>query len=225
MQKIGVIGGGSWATAIVKILQENCDIIYWWLRDKEQKKAIEKTGRNPKYLSSCKLEINKLYISTNLKEIINNSNIIIIATPSIYINDIFSDITLKDLENNINVANLLYAIVDFDTELARKAIDFFDNKITPKNYEIYNDLAKVSKDFLEDSELSLKYYEKYFINLKSLSNKYPLYLTLKNDFSDSNLFKNVKKDVEICLSFKDNSDYIISEKKIMMGIQQILYGN
>jgi hypothetical protein len=121
---------------------------------------------------------------------------------------------LKDLENNSNeVGNLLSAIVDFDTELARKAIDFFDNKITSKNYEIYNDLAEISKDFLEDNELSVKYYEKYYLNLKSLSDKYSLYLTLKDDLSDVNLFKNVKKDVEICLSFKDNSDYIISEKQ------------
>ena len=116
MQKIAVIGGGSWATAIVKILQENCDSIYWWLRDEDQKIEISKTGRNPKYLSSCQLDKSKLLISNKTNEIILNSDVIIIATPSIYINEIFSKISSKDLENKI-IVNAVKGIIPQTNQL------------------------------------------------------------------------------------------------------------
>ncbi len=56
-KKIAVIGGGSWATAIIKMLIENVkpeSKINWYIRDKEVINLIKKTQRNPKYLSSVK---------------------------------------------------------------------------------------------------------------------------------------------------------------------------
>ena len=124
MQKIAVIGGGSWATALIKILQENCNSIYWWIRDEDQIKEIDKTGRNPKYLSSCQLDTTKLIISSKINEIILNSDVIIIATPSIYINEIFLNITSEDLENKM-IVNAVKGIIPQTNQLP---ITYFKEK-------------------------------------------------------------------------------------------------
>ena len=52
-EKIAVIGGGSWATAIVKILTNTCSHVCWWVREPEIKEGVERSGRNPLFLSSA----------------------------------------------------------------------------------------------------------------------------------------------------------------------------
>ena len=49
---VSVIGGGSWATAIVKILTENNDYVGWWMRNQESVDYIKRYHHNPNYLSS-----------------------------------------------------------------------------------------------------------------------------------------------------------------------------
>ena len=84
-RNIGVLGAGSWGTALVKMLSENCDKIFWFSRDDIQIKEIIKTKKNPKYLKDLEIETNKISISSNLNLIIDNSDILIIAIPSPYI--------------------------------------------------------------------------------------------------------------------------------------------
>ena len=99
MKIIGIIGGGSWATALIKILQENESELFWWMRDGGQMNYILKHGKNPKYLSSCELLKEKLHITTNLDELIINVDILIIATPSAFVHDIFKKTTSDQLNN------------------------------------------------------------------------------------------------------------------------------
>jgi hypothetical protein len=121
---------------------------------------------------------------------------------------------LEDFDENRDyIFNLICAIQDFDSELAKRAVHFFGDKITPNLYDSYKELASLSLDFLEDKELSLNYFEKYYINSQYIFEKYDLYLTLKDDLSDTKLFGNVKKDIQICFEIKENSDYIISTER------------
>ena len=64
--KVAVFGGGSWATAIVKMLSENLDNIGWYMRSNYAVEHIKRNKHNPNYLSSAELKPEKLFLSNNL---------------------------------------------------------------------------------------------------------------------------------------------------------------
>jgi glycerol-3-phosphate dehydrogenase (NAD(P)+) len=92
---IAVIGGGSWATAIVKMLSNNCEKVLWWMRDEEQVEHIKKFGHNPKYLTSAEFNNDVVFPSIDLIEVITSSDMLIIATPSAFIHHTFNGIDLS----------------------------------------------------------------------------------------------------------------------------------
>ncbi|HNW68115.1 MAG TPA: NAD(P)H-dependent glycerol-3-phosphate dehydrogenase [Bacteroidales bacterium] len=83
--RVAVIGGGSWATAIVKILSVNLEHIHWWVREDDIVEGINKYGHNPHYLSSTFINPKDVKVSTNLKEIVNKADYVIIVTPSAFL--------------------------------------------------------------------------------------------------------------------------------------------
>ena len=85
--KFGVIGSGSWATALIKILSENNNDINWYIRNTENIEFIKKNSHNPNYLSSVELNLKKLKISSEINEVVDASNVVIIAVPSEYVNN------------------------------------------------------------------------------------------------------------------------------------------
>lgn len=92
-KKIAVIGGGSWASALVKILCNNLDTVNWWMRNEEAVAYLKKYKRNPKYLQSVEFDMDKVNVSTDLEAIIASSDTIIIATPSAFLVDLFENIS------------------------------------------------------------------------------------------------------------------------------------
>jgi len=94
-KNIGVVGGGSWATAIVKMLCENVNSINWWMRNKDSISHIETYGHNPDYISDAELKKEKLNISCDINSVIENSDLIVLAVPSAF---------LKSTLNNLNVS-------------------------------------------------------------------------------------------------------------------------
>lgn len=97
MAQIAVIGGGSWATAIVKILCNNVETVNWWVRSKETVAFIKKYHRNPNYLSSVEFEIKKIAINESIKEVISRSDILIMAVPSAFLKEALAGISKEDL--------------------------------------------------------------------------------------------------------------------------------
>ncbi|MEX1000783.1 MAG: NAD(P)H-dependent glycerol-3-phosphate dehydrogenase [Crocinitomicaceae bacterium] len=95
-KKIAVIGGGSWATALVKILTEQTPVVNWWMRNEASAAHLLKYRHNPKYLQSVQFDLERINVSTDLKEIIEPADILIIATPSAYLYNLFNDFP-KDL--------------------------------------------------------------------------------------------------------------------------------
>lgn len=88
---IGVIGSGSWGTAIVKILLENSEThINWWVRSEETCNSLEHNGRNPRHLSEVRLDPTRIHTSTSLESIILNSSLLLLAIPSAYLHTTLS---------------------------------------------------------------------------------------------------------------------------------------
>ena len=98
-QNVAVIGGGSWATAIVKILSSNLPLVYWWVREPEIEEGIKNNGRNPLYLSSALLDNKKICISTNLQDIVSKADTLVLVTPSAYLYSTLSVLTPEQLQN------------------------------------------------------------------------------------------------------------------------------
>lgn len=94
--KFGIIGSGSWGTALAKILTDNKNKITWWIRDGNVIKNIQLRSHNPQYLSSVHFNAELLNLTTDVSEVIKNSDCIIIAVPSAYVADV-----LNNLEENI----------------------------------------------------------------------------------------------------------------------------
>jgi glycerol-3-phosphate dehydrogenase (NAD(P)+) len=88
-KKIAVIGGGSWATALVKMLCNNLQSVNWWMRSEESVTHILKYRHNPKYLQSVEFDLNKINVSTDIQEIIEPADVVIIATPSAFLVKLF----------------------------------------------------------------------------------------------------------------------------------------
>ena len=83
--KIAVIGGGSWATAIVKMLSENLEVVGWYMRSVYIVEHIKINKHNPNYLSSAELHPEKLFFSHDINEIIDNADYLIFAVPSAFL--------------------------------------------------------------------------------------------------------------------------------------------
>lgn len=97
--RVAVIGGGSWATAIIKMLCNNALQVHWWLRNEATVESIKKFKHNPTYLSSVELDTTKLLLSTNLQEVIASADVIIMAIPSAFLKDALVGLTAKNFEN------------------------------------------------------------------------------------------------------------------------------
>jgi glycerol-3-phosphate dehydrogenase (NAD(P)+) len=97
--KITVIGGGSWATAIVKILSQGNVHIKWWMRSVSDVEHFKKHHHNPKYLSSVEIHPSKVKPYTNLKEALRGTEWVILAVPAAFVGNAVKSISAENLTN------------------------------------------------------------------------------------------------------------------------------
>lgn len=97
-KKYAVIGGGSWATALVKMLCENCSKVGWYMRNEAAIEHLLTEYHNPNYLSSVEFDIKKLNISSNINAVISAADVVIFAIPSAFVSKEVESltVTLKD---------------------------------------------------------------------------------------------------------------------------------
>jgi glycerol-3-phosphate dehydrogenase (NAD(P)+) len=93
-----VVGNGSWATALVKILTDGGNAINWWMRNTTQKDYIIARRHNPHYLSSAYFNSSLLTISDELEDAIERSDVIVLAVPSAYIEDVLKGVDPEILQ-------------------------------------------------------------------------------------------------------------------------------
>ena len=97
--KITVIGGGSWATANIKILIDNTTEkeIFWWMRNERAVEHIHKFRHNPNYLSSVEINLPERNVSTDIKHLISQGDFILLNVPAAFLKEAFAGITPADL--------------------------------------------------------------------------------------------------------------------------------
>ncbi len=80
-----VFGGGSWATAIVKMLCENLDEVGWYMRNQTALDYIKKDKHNPNYLTSVEFDTSKLKLSNDINELADYADYLIFVIPSAFL--------------------------------------------------------------------------------------------------------------------------------------------
>jgi glycerol-3-phosphate dehydrogenase (NAD(P)+) len=85
--KFGIIGSGSWATALAKILVDNRNPINWWIRNNNSIHHFKQRRHNPHYLSSAYFDTSLLTLDSNIENVISNSDVLVIAVPSAFVED------------------------------------------------------------------------------------------------------------------------------------------
>ncbi|WP_348799279.1 NAD(P)H-dependent glycerol-3-phosphate dehydrogenase [Flavobacterium adhaerens] len=98
--KFAVIGGGSWATAIAKMLCVNLPEISWYMRNDTAIEHIKNHRHNPNYLSSVEFDITKLKLTNDINEAVAYADYIIFAIPSAFLNSELEKLTVS-LKNKI----------------------------------------------------------------------------------------------------------------------------
>jgi glycerol-3-phosphate dehydrogenase (NAD(P)+) len=102
---ITVIGSGSWATAIVKLLSANTKKTGWYIHEKEIITHIKKYGNNPRYLGDVDLDADRLVMTNDINRAVTLSDIIIFVIPSAYLK-----LQLKNLQTDISSKTICSAI-------------------------------------------------------------------------------------------------------------------
>ncbi|NVK52007.1 MAG: NAD(P)H-dependent glycerol-3-phosphate dehydrogenase [Flavobacteriaceae bacterium] len=98
--KIAVFGGGSWATAIVKMLCENMETVGWYMRNKPAIDYIKKHHYNPNYLRSAEINPKQLDLYDDINSAVAQYDFLIFAIPSAFLQSELNKITIS-LENKI----------------------------------------------------------------------------------------------------------------------------
>ena len=122
--RVAVIGSGSWATAIIKIISVNLEHIHWWVRNEEVAEAIVKYGHNPKYLSSVFINPEDVKVSSDLKRIVSKSDYVIIVTPSAYLHK-----TLEPLQRSqLHKKKIILAVKGIVPETMQLISDYMQSQ-------------------------------------------------------------------------------------------------
>lgn len=85
LQRVTIVGSGSWATALVKLFAEKGINVSWLVRDEEQALFIRRNGYNPRYLSFARLPGEFIHPCLDAVVALHQSELILFAVPSVYL--------------------------------------------------------------------------------------------------------------------------------------------
>ena len=103
--KIAIMGGGSWATALAKIVLSTQGSINWYMRRPDQIEDIKKLGHNPYYITSIQFDIEKINFYSDINQVIKESDTLLLATPSPFVKQ-----HLKKVEASLHDKHIISAI-------------------------------------------------------------------------------------------------------------------
>ncbi len=120
--QFGILGSGSWATALAKILTDSGKNIYWWVRNDNTINHIAQRRHNPHYLSSAYFNIERLQLSSNINFVIEQSDVLIIVIPSAYVHNALSALN-KDVFKNKKIVSAVKGILPEKNQFLHEYLD------------------------------------------------------------------------------------------------------
>ncbi len=124
-QKIAIIGAGSWATALMKIVISHTEKIIWYVRDQETIDYIKQNRHNPDYLSSVEFDTTKIEFFCDINEAVKEAEILIVAIPSAFLKSAFSNLTTS-IKEKIVVSAIKGIIPDDNLIIAEYFNKYFN---------------------------------------------------------------------------------------------------
>ncbi|GAB1360095.1 NAD(P)H-dependent glycerol-3-phosphate dehydrogenase [Porphyromonadaceae bacterium] len=121
--KVAILGGGSWATALAKLALNNMDKINWYIRFPEQIEEFQRVGHNPWFLTGASFDVSRINFSSDINEVVRDSEVLILVIPSPYILSDFEP--LKESLKNKVVVSAVKGIIPENNQLIS---DLFINK-------------------------------------------------------------------------------------------------
>ena len=82
--KVAVLGGGSWATALAKLLLQNCPDIMWYMRRDDRIEEFLREGHNPAYLTDVQFDTSRIEFSSDINYVCRTADVLLLAMPSPY---------------------------------------------------------------------------------------------------------------------------------------------
>ncbi len=107
--KIAIIGGGSWATAIARIVVRHTHHIGWYMRRDDRIAEFKRLGHNPAYLMAANFNVEEIDFSSDLNRIVNDYDTLVFVTPSPYLKNHLKKLTTP--LRNKNVVSAIKGIV------------------------------------------------------------------------------------------------------------------
>ena len=101
---VALVGGGSWATALAKILTEKPTRLSWWLRDVALADHLRTHGHNARYLSDVRFAAGQVRPSTHLPDVLRGAEVVIIAVPAAFVMPVLATVGADDLAGKLVVS-------------------------------------------------------------------------------------------------------------------------
>ena len=114
-EKIAVMGGGSWATALAKLLLRNCDSILWYMRRDDRIEDFKRIGHNPAYLTDVEFDVKRIEFSSNINYVCSHADTLLLVMPSPYFKSHINKINV-DLSSH-TIVSAVKGIVPGDNEI------------------------------------------------------------------------------------------------------------
>jgi len=124
--KVAIIGSGSWATALAKLVLNNLAEINWFIRSKETIDYFQKFKHNPKYISDIEFDVTRIHFFNSMTEVIGSSDILVFAIPAPFLKDSLAE--FQGVFDNKTVVSGIKGIVPLEN---LTVAEFFN-----KNYQV-----------------------------------------------------------------------------------------
>lgn len=122
--KIAVMGGGSWATALAKLLLQNCESIIWYMRRDDRIADFKSEGHNPVYLSDVIFDVDRIEFYSDINKACNEADTLLLAMPSPYIKEHLKKIT-ADISSKYMVTAVKGIVPDENAIVTQYMSDFY----------------------------------------------------------------------------------------------------